>query len=237
MRDRLAIIPAAGTATRMGGLPKFLLPSTGGRNGNLLSPGSSLLQQHINYGLDFTDLVIVVTRPENAHLINPYTIANRVEMIVMETKTMAETILRSSRVCNAKENLVLMPDTYFSEGFEASTMCLRDSEAAAVGLWKIKQEQIGTVGQIDCQYDDNGDGFVSKHTDKSLDCKFPFVWGAMNISSYGIGLLNEAMPHVGYLISKLLEINQPNLKVGARFQKGEYLDCGTPRGYFDHLLL
>jgi hypothetical protein len=237
MRDRLVIIPAAGTATRMGGLPKFLLPSTGGNHRKSFSQASSLLQQHINYGHDFADLVMIVTRPENAHLLNAYTIPNRVEMLVMETKTMTETILRASSVCNAKENLVLMPDTYFSEGFEASSMTLKDSETAAVGLWKIRKEQIGTVGQIDCQFTHNGDGFVTKHEDKNSDCEFPFLWGTMNISSFGIGLLNETMPHVGYLISKLLEINQPSLHVGARFQKGDYLDCGTPQGYFDHLLL
>ncbi len=238
MRERLAIIPAAGTATRMGGLPKFLLPTIDREHDKTVhSLNPTLLEQHIRYGLDFAEMVIIVTRPENAYLMKSFLVPNKVEVLVMETKSMTETVIRTARVCNAAENIILMPDTYFTEGFNSSSLALEGSEVISLGLWKIRPEQVGSVGQIECHGEPGLSNFVRNHSDKDPDCEFPFLWGAMNISSAGINLLDEEMPHVGYLISKLLDSDHSRFQVGARFQSGQYIDCGTMSGYFNHLLL
>lgn len=236
MRQRLTVIPAAGTATRMGTLPKFLLPTIEKANDQEINSRiTTLLQKHIEYGLDFSDLVILATRPENAYLMKSYLVPNKVELLVMETHSMAETVIRVAKVCEAGENLILMPDSYFSKGFRASDMALRRSEVASLGAWRILPEQIGSVGQIEFVTDIEDQLFVSEHSDKDPNCKFQFLWGAMNISALGIEMLNDSMPHVGYLISKLLQENNSNSKVGVRLQSGDYIDCGTPLGYFNHL--
>jgi UTP-glucose-1-phosphate uridylyltransferase len=222
----------------MGGLPKFLLPSTGTKNQAYSGHGlNSLLEQHINYGLEFADTVVIATRPENAFLLKPFLRPKRVELIAMETLTMAETIIRVSSLVQAAQNLVLMPDTHFSGNFNSKEMALVGTECISVALWRIKPHQIGSVGQIEVGVDERENLFVTKHLDKKPDCTFPYLWGAMNISDEGMALIEESMPHCGYLISKLIENIDSNNRVGARLQEGEYHDCGTPEGYFDHLNL
>ena len=236
MRQKLTIIPAAGTATRMGTLPKFLLPTVDkANNKENNSRVTTLLHKHIEYGLNFSDLVILATRPENSYLMKSYVVPNKVELLVMETNSMAETVIRVAEICKSEENLILMPDSYFSNGFSASDMALRKSETASLGVWRILPEQIGSVGQIEFVTESEDQLFVSKHIDKDLNCKFKFLWGAMNISALGITMLTESMPHVGYLISKLLQENNSNSKIGVRLQNGDYIDCGSPLGYFSHL--
>lgn len=232
MRDKLVIIPAAGTATRMGNLPKFLLPI---ENQSSRVQVTSLLAQHIEYGLSFTDLVIIATRPENAFLLKPYVIPGKVEVLIMETKTMTETIIRVSNLVKASENLILMPDTHFSESISPTDLELRNSEILALALWPIEPKQIGEVGQIAIDFDLSNSPYVSSHSDKDPECNFPYLWGAMNISFSAMKLLDDSMPHCGYLISKLLELKTSPYLIGARIQNGRYFDCGTPRGYFGHL--
>jgi hypothetical protein len=220
----------------MGTLPKFLLPTFDHPNHNESNSRiTTLLHKHIKYGLDFSDLVILATRPENAFLMKSYLVPNKVELLVLETNSMAETVMRVAKVCEAEENLVLMPDSHFSKGFNTSEMVLRKSEAASLGIWRILPEQIGSVGQIEFANDSEGQLIVSNHVDKDPTSKFEYLWGAMNISALGISMLTESMPHVGYLISKLLQQNNPNSKVGVRLQSGDYIDCGSPLGYFSHL--
>lgn len=232
MRDKLTIIPAVGTATRMGNLPKFLLPIG---NQSLSVQMDTLLGQHIEYGLHFADLVVIPTRPENAFLLKPYVVPGKVEVLIMETNTMAETILRVSKIVNSLENLILMPDTYFSERISPSHMELRNLELLTLALWPITPNQIGQVGQIAIEFDHNNEPYVCSHSDKNPECNFPYLWGAMNISFTAMELLDESMPHCGYLITELLKAKNSHHTIGARIQNGNYFDCGTPSGYFSHL--
>jgi hypothetical protein len=124
----------------MGTLPKFLLPTVDKANDQDNFRITTLLQKHIQYGLDFSDLVILATRSENAYLMKSYLVPNKVELIVMETNPLAETVIRAAEVCKAEENLKLMPDSYFSKSSSASDMALRKSEAASLGVWRILSE-------------------------------------------------------------------------------------------------
>lgn len=81
------IIPAAGTASRFGGLPKYLLPSN--------PEGKSLLSLHIDASLraDIGEIRIVV-HPSMFQFVSDLLSSkpNRIRLQRVETMTMTETI-------------------------------------------------------------------------------------------------------------------------------------------------
>ena len=239
MRSRVAFIPAAGVASRFGGLPKFLLPSAEFRSddspsGNLAWP--TLLSRHLSYARRFSDLVILSTRPENSLLLAPYLVPGKVELLVMETLTMSETVLRMSRVVPAMENLILMPDTFFSDEFDSEKMALSEDEILSVAVWEVRPHQVGSVGSVEVSNLDTRP-VVSGHRDKDKGSSYAWMWGAMNISRDALELLDAGTPHVGYLLDAILALGDERRVVGARPQRGAYIDCGTPDGFYDQLSL
>lgn len=237
MIDKLTLIPAAGLATRLGGLPKFLLPIPGRNVEFAPNKGvelQTLLAKHIGYARKFSELCIILTRPENAHLISPYLEPNSVEMLALTTNTMTETVLRATRIIPAKETLILMPDTFFSKDFDPLVMALSADELASVAVWPIRKEQIGTVGQVKLSELALPHPRVIEHQDKSEESNLPWLWGAMNLSPRALQNLKEGMPHIGYLLDIVLskKLETETYCVGARIQNGDYFDCGTPQGYF-----
>ena len=84
------LIPAAGLATRMRGLPKFLLP--------IDKRYTTLLENHLfnakNEIKNLENILINATRPDLVKIINSLNIEYpRLSIIEMETSTMNETIL------------------------------------------------------------------------------------------------------------------------------------------------
>ena len=229
---RVTIIPASGKATRIGGLPKFLLPMPPEEGIAVPERGFfSLLDFHIGYGLEFSELILLASRPENATLLEPYLQPGRVELLSMATDTMTETVMRATATCPCDETLVLMPDTFFESEFSPSTMKLNSDEILSVGAWGVSPSQVGSVGQIGLVADGVGHRVVS-HEDKSENSKLPWVWGAMNLGRTAIARLDRDFPHIGYVLTEVLQDAESRLKIGARTFTGQYIDCGTPAGYF-----
>ena len=186
---------------------------------------------HIEYGLSFADLVIVATRPEHAHLVQPFVRPGQVEVVMVVSSTMSETVCRMARMFPAEQSLVLMPDTYYSQGFEPSRMALDSDEVLSVAIWKVLPAQVGSVGQVLCATSSKGMEVVA-FEDKDPECEFPWLWGVMNLSHEAINLLSPTSPHVGYVLNSLAtRLNE----IGVREQEGEYCDCGTPAGFLRHL--
>jgi hypothetical protein len=230
--SRVCIIPASGKAVRLGGLPKFLLPlPVAAPKGAPARGFTTLLDLHIAYGREFAELVIIATRPENVELIRPYLVPGHVELMALETETMAETVIRSTKACAFDETLVLMPDTYFTNGFAPAKMSLLPGEHLSVAAWKVSPGQIGSVGQIGL-LSENGRHFIQSHQDKDPTSELPWVWGAMNLSKTARDLLEPENPHIGYVITRLLADNASATSLGARIFEGDYVDCGTAASYF-----
>ena len=83
------LIPAAGLATRMRGLPKFLLP--------IDNSYTTILEHHIKSiikeGIDIENIWIA-TRPDLVSILNTISFeGSNINIIPMETNTMNETIL------------------------------------------------------------------------------------------------------------------------------------------------
>jgi len=213
------IIPAAGLATRMKGLPKFLLP--------IDSTYTTILEHHIN--LVKKDEVSVkniwiATRPDLVSIINTISFkTSNLKVIPMETSTMNETILNLCKIANAESYMLIMPDTYFYN--EKPYLKLEKyPEYCDLAIWKIKDEQRGKLGEV--KVDENG--LVQEIIDKNLKANLEFSWGALTFSSKFLQYIDKNDPHVGYAVASALE-NKKNITT--KFIDGEYFDCGTPEEY------
>ena len=216
------ILPAAGSATRMRGLPKFLLPSG--------LEYVTLIERHISKMLEVCETVWIPTRPEQVMLLDSLNISQeRVVIIPMTTSTMTETVLRLTRISAANHFLMVMPDTYFSE--EQPYAYLADNSAEmSLACWSIRQEQKGKLGQVLLSNLPEGDLIDSQ--DKQPDCDYLHSWGAMSFSKEIVSIASVDMPHTGYLLPKLLE---KGIHVKGKVMNGTYYDCGTPMEYLEML--
>ena len=137
--DLKTFLPAAGLASRMQGIPKFLLP---------LYKEKTLLGFHLDNLLELKNNEVVIgTSPQfYNNLTNIYSEQNILEI---ESKSMVETVVKLDLDQN-RTSLVVMPDTYFSDYEIVNQMRKKLSSTdldVVLGLWKIKNDQKGKLGQ------------------------------------------------------------------------------------------
>jgi len=215
----LGIIPLGGNSTRMKNIPKYLLPC---------KIGSSLLDNTIDtfHKNTIFDIVAGVSKSNSVILEQNH----KIHKIVLETKTMAETVYK---VINSNpiyednyKNVLIMPDTYFVLNEELSEMksMLNTNYNIVVIVWKIKDYQIGKVGQ--CRVENNE---VVDVIDKDPHCDYPYFWGCIGWNSNMNQYINPEWETIGDLIKQSIEMN---MKVGCIVSEGCYYDCGTFEEYF-----
>lgn len=212
-----AILPAAGLATRMRGLPKFLLPCD--------ESYETLIERHVRNLIDRVDRIWIPTRPQNAALLEILKIpSEKVVLISTTTQTMSETVLRVMQVSSAEHFTLYMPDTYFWGEAPYESLC--KPHELKLALWKIRENQLGKLGQVRFNSKTNA---VTDSQDKNASCVYPHAWGAMTFSRRAAGFLEPKTPHSGYMINPSI---QAGLDVTGQVMDGEYFDCGTPSEYF-----
>jgi len=218
------ILPAAGLATRMRGLPKFLLPCDDNY--------TTLLERHISKMLDVCETVWIPTRPEQTILLESLGLSSdRVVIVPMTTSTMTQTIIRLCSISGAERFLMVMPDTYFS-GEQPYEYLSNGTSEMDLACWNIRQEQLGKLGQVLLR--EIPEGEVLESRDKDPSCQWPHSWGAMGFNRSVLSFAEPEMPHTGYIIPHLLKAG---VKVNAKIHDGTYFDCGTPREYLQMLEL
>lgn len=217
------IVPASGSATRMRGIPKFLLPCD--------STYTTLLERHVSNMLEYCKIVWIPTRPELAILIESLKITSeRVVVLPLTTQTMTETVLKVTAISSADEFMMCMPDTFFYGEMPYAYLSYLGTINMKLATWKIRQEQRGKLGQVNYIRGDNG--LISDSQDKNPNCTYPNSWGAMSFKREVLNLAESTMPHVGYLINPALKNNLP---IEGKNFSGEYFDCGTPTEYLNLL--
>jgi hypothetical protein len=219
-----AILPAAGNAVRLRGLPKFLLPM----DTNALT----LLEKHIELLNFHAEVIWLPVRADLASLVTDLNLGEKVIPIPVRTKTMTETVLRIVELTEVNEFILGMPDTVFSHGnpYEKLISVRNKSEADLVlSIWNTRVEQQGKVGSV--KFDKNYKVLESK--DKILDRSYSHHWGAMYMNKRFIDLLNKEMPHPGYAINLAVAENLRNF---VSLEEGEYFDCGTFDEYQKYLI-
>lgn len=232
MHDIIGLIPCSGTATRMGGIPKFLLPCpsiSSNNNNNLIINSIDLMK---NNGIE--DIYIAVSK-ENEHFVKPLNMHDsKVKYIVRNTATMSETVKHLVNI-PANKYILIMPDTYFindtnREFPELTELNIKLNKFdIVVILWKIKEYQYGKLGQIEINLDSES-GEVINIMDKNPECRYPYSWGVIGWTNRVNHLIDPETPHIGYIINTALE---KGIKVGYVLSTNtEYYDCGTPSEYF-----
>jgi choline kinase len=216
------ILPAAGLATRMRGLPKFLLPCD--------DQYTTLIEKHVTNLLRTCETVWIPTRPEQTILLETLGLSSdRVVVVPMTTGTMTQTVLRLAKISGTPRFVLVMPDTYFF-GEQPYEYLATSKNELNLACWDIRPEQRGKLGQVLIEGGNKGTILDSK--DKDLDCVFPHSWGAMAFDRSILDFAEASMPHTGYLIKPALLAGK---SVEGSVMSGKYFDCGTPREYLQML--
>jgi hypothetical protein len=203
-------------ATRLGGLPKFLLPA---------EPGLSMLARHVASVPDDVD-VAVPTTPELEPLVHRL-LGNRAQIIPVQTETMAETVSLVLANSAAESIAIGLPDTLTFPRVTYSAMLVSLSDAeVSVAAFRTREDQVGKLGALIL----DGDR-VTDVIDKQPTHRSAYHWGAVAFRRDVLEAhLDIAAPHVGYALSAACQHGRDVQVV----QFGDkYFDCGT----FDELLL
>ncbi len=215
------LIPAAGQATRMRGLPKFLLP--------IDENYTTLLENHINNlrnTLGNDNPILIAIRPDLLPIVRSLNIdAKNLTFIEMVTSTMNETILNLADTSDSQHFLLIMPDTYFL-GMQPYAHLESNPELCDLAIWKIRDEQRGKLGEV--EVDENN--FLSSIVDKNPNTMFDYSWGSLTFSRKLFKYVKKEDPHIGYSVSSALNDKQ---QISTKFVDGKYFDCGTPQEYID----
>jgi hypothetical protein len=213
------LIPASGSATRMRGLPKFLLPSG--------IDDLSLLEVHISNVINFASEILIGLNPIFFDIFMKAGLQlHGASVFPMETSTMTETVLNLAAKSNSQRYTVLMPDTAFSSG--TSYQFANMNHDLDLSLWRIRLDQYGKLGQVSL----TKAGKVIDCIDKDLSCVYEHAWGALTFNHKFIDVLRPDFPHIGYGIVPALKAN---LDVFGTIVDGSYWDCGTPGEYIRYL--
>lgn len=207
----IGILPASGSASRLSGIPKFILP---------ISEQVSLLEFHISLMEEVCDEVRVSTRSTWVPLLGSE-LKSRVRLIEMEPNSMAEATEYLIGL-GGETFLVGMPDTYFLN-FEANPYAklLSANTEVALGSWAVPTDLLGKVGQI--LFDENLDLVDVK--DKDSNCSYTNMWGIFKVSGNKKITKESIIPSTQFndWLNKKVPISVVQIS-------GEYIDVGTFAG-------
>lgn len=222
----IGLLPAAGQATRMNGLPKYLLPI----------PGGSLIQRHVDMmrvaGLtdcirEYRHSIFIPFRELSWNHAASYDLDGNMAYPISPTETMSETVLTALPGSESHCVLLGLPDTYFedTQAYHKLADVLNDGAQLAVGLFRSRPSQHTKVGM--CRIEGNR---VTEVIDKPKSTDLGWLWGVLAWQPAFWGYIKPEDPHVGYAIPRAIAAG---LDVRAVKMEGWYWDCGTPEEYFE----
>jgi NDP-sugar pyrophosphorylase family protein len=222
MNKRTLLIPAAGSATRMRGLPKFLLPTQ--------DNNTSLLERHLNFLGELFDEILIGINPDFSHLLKSVVDESlTIRIFELRTLTMMETVAKLSEKSVSESFFLIMPDTYFSNYKEILEFLNSDDQNDAnLFCWKLQPFQKGKLGQVSIDENDS----ITDIKDKNLECTYEYFWGAACFSKENLKTVDDSETHVGFMYEKLLA---RKVEIGAIKVQGLYYDCGTQGEYIQML--
>jgi len=214
-----AIIPAAGLATRMRGIPKFLLPCD--------EVYTTLIEVHIAQLLERCETIWIPTRPELVLLLDSLGLAkDRVVILPMQTENMTQTVTKVIQISKQQHFQLVMPDTFFF-GEKPYATLNSEPQIADLACWKIRVDQRGKLGQVLIQ-----NKKVVEMKDKDPSCLFEHSWGALTFNRELLNYADLNDPHIGYAVRSALLSGE---QITANVMNGKYFDCGTPSEYLNML--
>lgn len=221
--NRTLIIPAAGTASRLRGLPKFLLPTH--------TNSVTLIERHLSHLRDYFSEILIGVNPDFSKNLNSIISEDsQIKIYEMSTKTMMETVTLLTEKSTNDSYMLIMPDTYFSDYTEIEAYLETENlDEAALLCWRIKDYQMGKLGQtlIDEM------NHVVKIQDKDPLSFFEFFWGIAIFTKEHLLNAIDSDSHIGFLYERLIEKTIP---IDGITISGDYYDCGTQEEYIKMLL-
>lgn len=207
----IGLLPASGSAKRLGGLPKFGLP---------INETMSLIEQHVFMMQDFCDEIRISTRLEWIPILRNMNLYHA-EIHEHEPSTMLDAVNKLASL-GGDDFVVGMPDTFFLNYDKNPYKELIDIDSEiGLALWECTEDLRGKVGQVRTE----NLGRVVEVIDKDLLCSFPNMWGIFKFNSK-------------HFINPLLD--NPSLQfqdwihegyfVGSCKIQGSYIDAGSLSG-------
>lgn len=224
----IGLLPAAGQATRMNGLPKYLLPIPGGLSNNLI-------EFHV-YQMDLSGCKEVYIGASDSNFRSLSSVMGEVATIynAAHHKTMSQTVMSArldflyARDHYDESVLFGMPDTYFEDKLAYYKLMdtLTEGAQVAVGLFRARPGQHTKVGMV---YMDGEQ--ISDVIDKPVHLgRLEWFWGVLAWQPLFWDCIKPEDPHIGYAIPRAITAG---LDVRAVKMDGRYWDCGTPEEYFE----
>lgn len=213
----IGILPCGGTASRIFGIPKALLPTPRGVLIDVLAERMQPVCDHLFTGARSNIYGMLSGRLDSAS--HTVYLAN--------TATMSQTVLLAARYSPDQSAVFGMPDTWFDDdqAFVKLAEAIEAGADVAVGVFRARYDQHRRGGMVDF----SGDR-VREVVDKPEVSGLAWIWGALAWRSSFWPLIRADDPHVGYALPRAIA---KGLNVRPVILNGAYWDCGTPDEYFD----
>lgn len=213
----VGLIPCAGAATRIHGLPKWCLPV----------PQGYLLSVLLNRMESVAPSVVIGVNPENASLVGQY---KRMAFVhtAKNFKTMSETVLSCIKFFEPDSDVAFgMPDTFIEDDncYPKLAKALANGADVAVAHFHARPKQHLKAGMIDSRGNQ-----VIEVVDKPAETKLTRLWGALAWKPVFWQFIHPEDPHVGYALPRAIAAG---LDVRAVRMDGGYWDAGTVDEYFE----
>ena len=203
--SKIGIIPAAGKATRFGGLYKELLP---------LPDGRSLLE-HAMDRLRFCDHIVIITNPEKADM-HLAVVGKRASLQLQVGDEMWGAIKTAYNTHDADRYCMTMPDTYVKDDVFKYMV----GNSFGMGLFKTDEPERFGILQ---------DGWV---TDKFKDAAKPAnAWGVLSWAKHVCDIWNDTKVnnYTSAINTAITAVDYGTWNIG------EYYDCADMQRYMELL--
>lgn len=218
--ETILVLPIGGQATRIGGVPKFLLP---------VGDNQTLIGRHVHAAQESgISEIFIICRPMHTRLIRNYfseSISNiTVIELENETQTMNETLFFGLSDIYFSSAIVGLSDTYWSKnGLVQAYSQLKahdDKHSISIAAFEIREDQVGKLGQVQIGDDQE----LKDMKDKDSNCDYQYAWGAIKITKNFLQNIDRSQPHIGYTVRDKLKVGEKILCVKV---ETNYYDCGT----------
>lgn len=217
----IGIIPTAGYATRIQGLPKFLLPVPGGYLLDKLGRRMRIMG---------ASKILIGANQANFGLVERYAPVGASTYMV-NTQTMSETVLALKRYAHTADVLFGMPDSYWldEDVYPRLIADLNSGAMVSAALFETRPEQRTKLGMCAVQFVDD-ELHIRRVIDKPADTDLRLAWGAMAWRCDFWEFIKPDDPHVGYALQRAIDAKTV---VRGSLMLGGYWDCGTADEYFN----
>lgn len=210
------ILPVAGHATRIQGLPKYLLPV----------PGGYLLERMLSR-MDVP--CFIGGNPDNAALLERYK-RPQDQVYQVASATMCETILTARPLVGDHNVLMGMPDTYWTDDsvFQSLTGYLNVGAMCVLAVWLVGPIMASRLGV--CVPKDRYTALSLERIENKLPQHLPqLVWGAMAWTSEFWQYMQPEDVHPGVAVMRAVA---QGIDIPLYLASGKYYDNGIPDSYF-----